>query len=508
MKIRIIFLILALVSLSHTPAFGIDFKIRGQWLMMFDAGQTRLLKSSRSGNIERRYTDDKFAAMQRIRLQLEAIASENLSATVQIQIGATAWGRASQGGALGADGNIIKVRQAYIDWAVPDLNMKNRIGLQFLSLPNKAGGPAILASRVAAAVSSFSLNDNLSVTAFWARPYNDNFEAASANQHSGYLDNMDLFSLGVNCRLDGFEINPWVMGGMIGKNTLWNGNGAMTNWGTAGNPLYTLNPYPVIRNRGGSISKPGDKAYGAMIWAGLPLSITIADSWNVEFDFNYGYVENMGNFDVYKGENVTINKKRASGERQGWLAKALIEYKMDICAPGIFGWYASGDDANPKNGSERIPSLAAYGNFTSFLGDTGYTLGTWYDASLDYAGTWGIGAQFRDLKILSDKLSHTLRATWWGGTNSPGMIKYMANAASFNDGWQNFDGPYLTTLDGLLEANLITVWSPYENFKIYNEFGYIANFMDNDAWEKAGNRDSSFSKQDAWKVQLSFMYSF
>lgn len=42
---------------------------------------------------------------------------------------------------------------------------------------------------------------------------------------------------------------------------------------------------------------------------------------------------------------------------------------MDWGTPGIFGWYASGDDGNVKNGSERMPSIAGAGNFTSFIGD-------------------------------------------------------------------------------------------------------------------------------------------
>ena len=48
----------------------------------------------------------------------------------------------------------------------------------------------------------------------------------------------------------------------------------------------------------------------------------------------------------------------------------------------------------------------------------------------------------------------------------------------------------------------------YENLKINLELGYVANFMDNGTWSKSGIRDSSFQKQDAWKAQLIFAYSF
>ena len=48
----------------------------------------------------------------------------------------------------------------------------------------------------------------------------------------------------------------------------------------------------------------------------------------------------------------------------------------------------------------------------------------------------------------------------------------------------------------------------YENFDVNLELSYVANFMDNDTWKKAGARDSSFQKQDMWKAQLTFAYSF
>ncbi len=42
---------------------------------------------------------------------------------------------------------------------------------------------------------------------------------------------------------------------------------------------------------------------------------------------------------------------------------------------------------------------------------------------------------------------------------------------------------------------------------LYND-GADFNFMDNDTWKKAGQRNTSFEKQDMWKAQLVFGYSF
>ncbi len=309
--------------------------------------------------------------------------------------------------------------------------------------------------------------------------------------------------------MDGFEITPWAMYGMKGKNAMKGIDefqGFQNGFSTSdGNLPFSLYPYPGINNISGRDAIGGtSKAYGSMFWAGLPIQITAFDPFNIEIDLNYGYVEEMGRYWAKKEYYNQV--KRASTERQGWLAKALIEYKMDWGVPGILGWYGSGDDGNPKNGSERMPSIVPMGTFTSFLGD-GNMGWAWNDYDLDYSGTWGIGLQLRDMTFL-ENLSHTFRAVWWGGTNSTGMVKYMSWSDSWNEGWGSNTGPYLTTNDGLLEFNLISNYQMYENFNINLDLAYVANFMDNDTWKKAGNRNSSFQKQDAWKAQLVFAYSF
>ena len=489
---------------AATGASAIDFKAKGQWLMGFGVGDNNLISHTRDlAGKTKVNNNDTFGARQRIRLQLDAVASEALSGTVQFQIGNQKWGNAETGGALGADSpNQIGVRQAYIDWMVPQTDLKVRMGLHEVILPNKAGGTAVMDAPVAGVVASYQFNETVGLTALWMRPFNDNYVGVTnhGDDKSNYLDNMDLFGLMVPVTLDGFEITPWAMFGMKGKNTT---KFADYSKGFAdGNPYYTLSPYPGLNGYPGSLGDTS-KAYGSMFWAGLPFAITAWDPLNIEVDINYGYVESMGRYDAYKNGNTV--HKRGSTERQGWLAKALVEYKMDWGVPGIFGWYGSGDDGNVKNGSERMPSIVPMGNFTSFMGDGNYGW-MWVDNSLEYAGTWGIGLQVRDMSFLED-LKHTFRVAYWGGTNSPSMAKYMETAYSWNEGWGSNASPYLTTNDGLLELNLVNSYQMYENFDVNLELGYIANFVDNDTWKKANN-SSSFQKQDAWKAQLIFAYSF
>ena len=493
---------------AASGARAIDFKASGEWLVGFGLGDGSLIKDV---NDQKRHQDDTFNAGQRIRLQLDAVASETLSGTVFFEIGDQMWGQSESGGALGADStSVVKLKNAYIDWMVPNTDLKLRMGLQAVALPNVAGGSAIMDGDAAAVVASYQFNENVGLTALWMRPLNDNYTGTNAdgeaygNGYKNYLDNMDLFALMLPLKFDGVELTPWAMYGLQGKNTRFNEGGVETADGALN---VTLPGYSPGMNFGpGGLGHTG-KSYGSMFWAGLPVAITAFDPLNIEFDINYGYVEAMGRYDVLKRgvESVLGNSKR-----EGWLVKALVEYKMDWGTPGIFGWYASGDDGNVKNGSERLPSIAGSGNFTSFMGDGNLAWGTgynFYDNNLTYAGTWGVGLQIADVSFVED-LKHTFRVAYWGGTNSPSMVKYMGSAVAWDDTTAVQDGPYLTTNDGLLEFNLVNSWQIYENLEANLELGYIINMMDRDTWDKSYVSDRNWSKQDAWKAQLIFAYSF
>ena len=129
------------------------------------------------------------------------------------------------------------------------------------------------------------------------------------------------------------------------------------------------------------------------------------------------------------------------------------------------------------------------------------------DKSLSYAGTWGIGAQIRDVSFI-EKLNHTFRVAYWGGTNSPSMVKYMDHSNAWDSTSNMFDGPYMTTNDGLLEFNVISSYKIYDNLEMNVELGYVANYMDSSTWNKSYQNFGSYSKQDAWKGQVVFQYKF
>ena len=162
---------------AATGASAIDFKAKGQWLMGFAAGDGSFVSHTNQKGESKKAVDqdDAFSAMQRLRLQLDAVASEALSGTVYFEIGDTTWGQNSSGGALGADQKIVELKNAYIDWMVPNTDLKFRMGIQNIAMPNVAGGSAVLDDDVAGIVANYQFNENVGLTAFWARPFNDNW---------------------------------------------------------------------------------------------------------------------------------------------------------------------------------------------------------------------------------------------------------------------------------------------------------------------------------------------
>ena len=520
-KLMVLLFAAGLVLGGASCASAIDFKAEGEWLFGFGVGDGSFLSRTRdaaNGKVKRN-NEDKFQANQRIRLQLEAVASENLSGTLRFQIGDQPWGKAENGGALGADGKVVGVLNAYIDWMPPDTELKVRMGLQPLALPNVAGGSSILDTDSCAAVAlSYQFTENVGLSFFWARPWNDNYLATGNNMgskdHNAFVDNIDLFALSVPLTFDGVEVTPFIMYGLVGANAHRSWNDVDNVWdpdGLSGAMTSGFEDSGRWNNRG-DYRRSKDSWHSAF-WAGLPIKLTLWDPFNIEFEFNYGVTGSNGYGTITRAWDGVEKKYKTRSE--GWLAKALVEYKMDWGTPGIFGWYASGDDDNPKNGSERMPAIEAKGNFTTFMGDgnLGWAASeSWYDRGLNYAGTWGIGLQIADMSFIED-LKHTFRVAYIGGTNSPSMAKYANNswgwATSYeDDSFAVASQPYLTTKDGLVEFNFLTSYQMYENFEVNFDFAYVINCIDRDTWKKAGLRDTSYSKRDAWRANLTFAYTF
>ncbi len=519
-KIATLLLAAGLVFGAATGASAIDFKAKGQWIMSFDYGMnggftggngmTGYNGSATRGNSTYRGQDE-FEANQRVRLQLDAVASEALSGTVFFEIGQNTWGRAANGGALGADDNqSVKLKNAYIDWIVPQTDLKVRMGIQGMAIPSFTTGSNVFNDDVAGITASYQFNENVGVTALWARPWNDNYvgNSNSGTNRNNFMDNVDVAGLLVPLTFDGVKVTPWVMYAAIGPNAFKSGN-STDPLNNLGNGIGTSHKYPRAgmfapggaHHKNGSLATKKLNEYGSAVWAGLTGELTMFDPIRIAWDVNYG----AANYD-----DSRLN-------RSGWLASLLAEYKLDWAIPGIYGWYGSGDDSNPANGSERMPSLSVNNNnndFSNFAFSGNPYIAR--EATLGYsmAGTWGIGARLKDMSFLED-LKHTFRVNVIGGTNSPSMAKKMSNTwgggnLAANSNAVGMDPLYMTTMDYAMEIGLTNSYQMYENFTVMLDAAYLATWLDQSksVWGNSRMNGKSDEVRDPWNVNLSFVYSF
>ena len=509
-KLMTLALAAAMMLGATTGANAIDFKAKGQWIMSFDYGMhgnfSKNKAATNSGYRSNSQNEDQFEAMQRVRLQLDAVASEALSGTVFFEIGETVWGDNGTGGALGADNNgVVKLKNAYIDWMVPQTDLKVRMGIQGLALPSfTTNASQIIDDDVAAITLNYQFNENVGVTAFWARPYNDNEGYWYGNNHTkygdSYMDNMDMFAVLLPLTFDGVKVTPWVMYAALGPGmaNMVGNTGYGNAWDRAQSGMVS-----------GFFGTDNWTSYGNAFWAGVTGEVTYWDPFRIAWDVNYGSAS-------YDNEKMN---------REGWLASLLLEYKLDWGTPGLYGWYGSGDDSNPKNGSERMPTISANGNnqFSNFAFNGNPYIARENVLGTTMTGTWGIGVRLKDMSFLED-LKHTLRVNFMGGTNAPKMAKYMRTgqngyapigngvSAIMGTGFYQPSDMYLTTEDYALEVGLTNTYQMYDNFTVMLDAAYIALWLDDSrsTWGKNPMRgyNGNNGTSDAWNVNLSFVYSF
>jgi hypothetical protein len=407
------------------------------------------------------------------------------------------------------------------------------MGIQGLNFPSFTFGSAIpFDDDAAGVVLSYKFNDNVGLTALWARPWNDNFAGYNYTRpdgnvktvNSNYLDNVDAFALVLPLTFDGVKVTPWGVYAAVGPNAFQSGGNTWNDGRWVGNNFGNIAGNARARVAegmvpvGGSLHKDGTNAskklhsYGNAWWLGLTGEVTAFDPFRIAWDVNYG----------------SINYDDSRLHRAGWLAALLFEYKLDWAVPGLYGWYASGDDSNPANGSERMPVLDYNGNnqFSNFAFNGNPYIPNEREAVLSntMTGTWGLGVRLKNMSFVED-LKHTLRLTYIGGTNSPTMAKYISGRKALQMADINpdgFYGPgansgiagagplYMTTGDSALEIGLNTTYQMYENFQIYLDANYLATWLDKSksVWGHTLMNGRSDQVRDPWNVNLSFVYSF
>ena len=134
-RLTTLLLAAGLVCSAFSAANAADIKAKGMWDFNFEYTNDSFDKHS---------SGDRFGAAQRLRTQIDVIASESLKGVVYFEIGDTHWGHAKDGASLGTDGRTVEVRYSYIDWAIPETDVLVRMGLQPFVMPGFVAGSAVL----------------------------------------------------------------------------------------------------------------------------------------------------------------------------------------------------------------------------------------------------------------------------------------------------------------------------------------------------------------------------
>ncbi len=481
-RITTFLLALAMCCSGAAAALAVDVKVSGVWDFAGGWEQTGFKDVTGKEN-------DNISARERLRTQINFVASEQLQGVVAFEIGTLNWGSSDSsqfyggapGGALDSDGINVETRRAYLDWTVPRTDVTVRMGIQNMVAPFAAGmGNPVISDDVAGIVVSSPINDMLGVTAFWLRPYDANFD--DGDEH--YADETDLFGLVLPITGNGWSLTPWGMAGSVG----------------GGSGYYQM-AYPDSHLADIADQTSSDQAFAW--WAGGALKIDLFDPLTFGMDAVYGRVNRTEL--TFDNVNTTLPDDTYTAEvgTKGWFVDAALNYKLDWATPGLFGWWGSGDKADALDDGNlgRLPSLTTwdgdgfYPTSFGFSGGAGPTEDG--QVALTGAGTWGVGAQIADISFI-DNLSHTLRVAYYQGTNNT------ENAREHGDAL-NYDGEmYLTTGDHVWEVDFNHKYQMYENLTAYLELGYLHLSMDKDAWG-----DNIYdSSDDAWKAQVLFKYSF
>lgn len=463
-KIAVLLLAAGLVfGAAHKGAQAADIKVSGEWDFNTEWNNVGFTKEK---------TDDLFHARQRLRTQVDIIASESLKGTVFFEVGDTNWGNSSEGGALGTDGKVVEVRYSYVDWVAPQTDLRVRMGLQPFSLPNFVAGDPIMGSDDsdgAGITLSYQFNDMAGMSLFWLRAENDN-----TTVDRGVGNAMDFVGLSVPLAGAGWQLNPWGMYGNLGKNSLH-------EVGENGESLIDgLLPYGQD-----GVSLVAKDSNNPAWWFGIGGELTTYDPLRLGFDFAYGKAD-WGK--ATNGQDLT---------REGWLLSGIAEYKLDYVTPGLIAWYGSGDNSDTMDGSERLPTLSPGWGATTLGWDGAYGISDGAVLNNTPAGTWGVVARLADISFFED-LTHTLAVGFYTGTNNTRMV------TSGPVGGIEGGNVYLTTKDHAWEVNFDSQYKLYENLTLAAEMGLVRLDLDKDVW---GSKLNGVDKT-AYKVGLNLNYAF
>lgn len=429
-------------------------------------------------------TEDRFEIWERFRLRSDFVANEAVKFRLGLKVEDT-WGHGTFTAANPAVS--VEVYQAYLQFTWPGTRISVTAGLQPAAFPQSAffnGNPIIDTDATSLIVTAPVIDDRLALVAAYtrtiasARTYEPNLQEIYRNQE-GYL-------LAAAVTLPGFKATPFVDFSVGGKGAYYITDGGWAE-GLISAGLLTQSPAGWKDN------------FINVLWAGLPLELTVLDPFRFYADLMWGH--------------VGLNEYRKN-QREGWFADFGAEYSgFSAVTPQVFGWWSTGEDASTRNGSERLPcyypghtesrdGTQAWNAGNSFLFDGGQELGKSSNMHVNPAGGWGFGASLARVKLV-DRLEQRLTAAYVHGNNAPRAIRYANSVLGSNPLFVM--GRDLTDREWLIGVNWDSKYQLYDNLALILETGFAhPGSFQASVW----GRRLAHAAEDAWKAAFGFKYTF
>lgn len=380
----------------------------------------------------------KFNALQRFRVGFKYQNSNMVSAFIQLESNLDAanntnyWG---QSGYKPAGLQPVGIRMAYIDWVLPNSDIKVRMGKQSIQIPSYVMGSPFYDDTAPSIALLAKFTDYFSASIFWMRTRSETSKVSAE---------ADTFALMAHITFDGFSIIPYGTYSLLGKNT----------FNTP--PLDDVSQWLL----------------------GTAFQLTVFDPIIFAIDAYYG---------------ETSSGSPVNPTQSGFYAAGSIAYSMTFGTPSLKMWYASGEKGQgsstsmaphfPKSGG--IKALTWYFNGTNGLGGT-YAL-------KNNLGSTGLIAEWADISFFKN-IEHTVRFSYILGTN--------ADISHPDDQYSP-----LTSNDSLMEVDINTTYSMYQNLAATLELAYILPSI-NDTPSTVNTIADSLDMNSIFYAGLIFNYNF
>ena len=397
-------------------------------------------------------SQENFNATTRIRFGFDYVASEDLSATILFQYGGYSWGTNNDAKFTRDPNADLRMRLAYIDWTLPNSDVKVRMGRQAVVAPSYAFGSAVLDGRADAISINGNVNENISLGLAWMRADRNERDYADYG-----FDTTDALMLNAEFAYDGFKVAPWAM--YAYKDT------AAMSYAPAKMLPYEANSFVV----------------------GASAELNMFDPFVFAVDALYS--------------NVTYHNVQDSeyydDSLDAYYVAAKGSYKFSNGVASLGGWYSNGLELRENHKFDNAFVVLDGGFSASSVLFDGNVVGSddftnVANAGLDSPfGTWGLIAEYAGFSFV-ENLSHTARVLYVEGTSK----------VDKNSNFSLADRKYfLTEDDSAIEIDFDTTYQIYKNLSATLQLGYV--FFD-----QSNLAPLAEEQDDIFRSALTFVYKF